>query len=204
MFTKRLTQIIIVFSVCLAIFLSFQMINDINNLKQDVQSFQQELTQIQAQQADLNKRIQSWQPVTTVTTEPTATYKRDVPLSDELQRFTYDTCGKYGVDYDLVLAIMREESQYTSGLISDDGQDYGMMQINKSNFSWLASDYKLKDMLNAEQNITAGVIILDMLQDQYDTVEGVLLGYNLKPALAREYYEQGKTTEYVEKVMNNG
>src|SRR5690606_36348654 len=36
----------------------------------------------------------------------------DIPLSEELQKFTYETCQEYDIEYELALAVMQLESDF--------------------------------------------------------------------------------------------
>jgi soluble lytic murein transglycosylase-like protein len=121
-------------------------------------------------------------------------------LSIELQEFTYNACKAYGVNYDMVLAIMEVESQFNN-IISDDGNDYGICQINKINHAWLAEEHDLTDMLDERQNITACVLILADIQEEFTAPNEILMAYNLGKGGARDKLSEGVTsTYYVEKV----
>ena len=131
-------------------------------------------------------------------------YIRKVPLSIDLQQYTYELCLDYKVDYDMVLSIMREESQFDSAAVSKDGNDVGIMQINRINHKKFAEEYGLTDMTDPYQNIQAGVIMLDIIQRSsgFDTPSKILMGYNLGISKARSKFEEGiYTTEYTEKVL---
>jgi hypothetical protein len=97
------------------------------------------------------------------TTVPAATEKPEptipiysIPLSEELQAYTYRTCEEYGVDYEMVLALMDKESSYRAGVISK-SDDYGLMQINTINHETLKDALGITDFLDPEQNILCGV-----------------------------------------------
>ena len=84
----------------------------------------------------------------------------DIPLSAELQTYTYQRCEAMGlvapgVDYQTVLALMSKESGYTADAVSGTG-DYGIMQINTVNHEWLREELGITDFLDAEQSIDAG------------------------------------------------
>ena len=193
---KKIFQLIISFLIFLSFILAIQMLQSIDETNSKIDDLINQISEIQKEQEDIEIRINEQEEITLA--EQTA-YKRDVPLSDEIQKFTYDICTEYEVDYDLVLSIMREESQYTAGLISDTG-DYGIMQINIINHDWLA-EIGLYDMLDERQNITAGVIILSQLQKEFNNPESVLMAYNLGAGKAKEYLLQGKTIEYTQKIL---
>lgn len=130
-------------------------------------------------------------------------YLYDIPLSEDLQKYTYELCRAYEVDYETVLAIMQIESYYTN--VVSAGGDYGLCQINKVNHEWLYENYGLDDMLDEHQNIKACVVMLnDIQQNEYfDTPEKVLMAYNMGQGGAKKAIENGVTeTNYTKKVYN--
>ena len=89
-------------------------------------------------------------PTQEPTPEPNPTVRiYDIPLSEELQVFTFNLCEEYGADYEMVLAIMDKESDYTASAISK-CSDYGIMQINKINHKWLTEELEVTDFLDPE------------------------------------------------------
>lgn len=181
--------------------LSTYQIVQLNELSKDVKALQTEISSISAEQEKIKEKVDNLKiEIIQTKEEEKEEYKRDIPLSDELQKFTYDTCKTYNVDYDLVLAIMAVESGYNAAAISSNGEDYGLMQINKINHDWLA-EKGLTDMLDAKQNITAGIIILAKLEENCPTTESLVMAYNMGESKAKKYLAKGETTEYVEKVL---
>lgn len=112
----------------------------------------------------------------------------DVPLSEELQEYTQDVCEEYGVSYPLVLAIMKQESEFRADAISATG-DYGIMQINDGNHEWLEGALGITDWLDPEQNILAGVYVLSQID--YDDPHQVLMSYNCGPSGAKSLWADG-------------
>lgn len=126
--------------------------------------------------------------------EPTPAVRiYDIPLSEELQAFTFNLCEEYGVDYEMVLAIMDKESDYTASAISK-SSDYGIMQINKINHKWLTEELEVTDFLDPEQNIRCGIYMLADLMKKYDDPHRVLMAYNMGERGAREYVAKGNTS----------
>ena len=176
----------------------------ISNFKKEVEKNQIQLSEIKAQQKATSERIEALEIYTSnyATVQFTLPYKRDIPLSDELQEYTYHTAQHYTVDYDLILAIMQTESQYNN-IISDNGEDIGLCQINVINAEWLYKEYGLYNLMEEHQNIEACAIILNKLQGQFDDESHVVMAYNLGAGKAQKYIRSGKITEYTEKVYEN-
>ena len=86
----------------------------------------------------------------------------DIPLSDSLQRYIYEICADEGVPVTLALAMIEHESGFNPEAVSSTN-DYGLMQINKVNHSWLAEKYRTADMMNPYQNVFCGISILSLI-----------------------------------------
>ena len=117
----------------------------------------------------------------------------DIPLTEELQAFTFYLCEDYGADYEMALALMDRESDYTASAISKTN-DYGIMQINKINHKWLTEELGITDFLDPEQNIRCGVYMLGELAEKYDDPHRVPMAYNMGESGARNYAAKGNTS----------
>jgi len=104
-------------------------------------------------------------------------FREDVPLSYELQKALYDTANSYGLKYELVLAVIRKETNFQN-IQGDKGQSYGYMQINKK---WHVSRMErlgVTDLNDPEQNFLVGCDFLSELIDKYGDLEDALTYYN--------------------------
>lgn len=92
---------------------------------------------------------------------------RDIPLSEDLQEFLYEQTQLYDLDYDIVLGLIYTESTFRTDIISRTN-DYGLMQINKSNQKWAneLAGRKL-NLLDAKDNIVAGTLILNYYRNSW-------------------------------------
>ena len=119
----------------------------------------------------------------------------DIPLSKDLQLYTYNKCVEYGIPeyYELVLAMMWQESNYTADLISSTN-DYGIMQINSCNHSWLVDLLGPTDFLDASDNINAGVYVTSKLLTKYGDVHKALMSYNMGEYGASLNWQAGNYT----------
>ena len=89
---------------------------------------------------------------------------------------------RYGVPEELVFAVIRTESDFDSGAVSDAGA-VGLMQIMPSTFEWLTDeilfDHLESGMLyDPETNIRYGTYYLSYLSDRYGDWELTLAAYN--------------------------
>lgn len=125
----------------------------------------------------------------------------NVPLADDLQEYTQDLCNEYGVQYELVLALMSAESGYRTDVISKTS-DYGIMQINKVNHERLTKALGITDFLEPKQNIEAGIYMIAEISEKYHTPEEILMVYNKGHAGAKKLWNQGiTTTKYTSRVL---
>jgi len=115
-------------------------------------------------------------------------YLEQIPLSYELQRYTFNRAASLGIEYELVLALMWRESTFrieAIGVNRNGTRDTGLMQINDVNRGWLQERYGIYNLLDPFQNIDAGTLILaDLLSRHaeahalvaYQFGEGGMLG----------------------------
>lgn len=126
--------------------------------------------------------------------EPIPIY--DIPLSEELQQYTYQMCVDYDCEeqYELMLALMWKESNYTPDIISKTN-DYGLMQINVCNHKHLAEELDIDNFLDPEQNIKAGVYFFSQFLEGNTETEALMI-YANGPSGAAALWESGIYNTY--------
>lgn len=107
---------------------------------------------------------------------------------------------EYGVDLDLIHAVIATESNYVSNAVSPKGAR-GLMQLMPA----LAKQYGVTDALDAAQNIRAGVRYLRYLLGAFDdNRELALAAYNAGEQAVRKYGRRmppfPETVKYVRSV----
>ena len=115
--------------------------------------------------------------------------------------------NKYGVDSNLVKAIIKTESNFDPNVVSSAGAK-GLMQLMPEN----CKDLGVEDPFNIEQNIEGGVKHIKEYIDRYDgDIEMALMAYNGGPTRMMnrgvtsidDIYKMPKETQnYVPKVMS--
>lgn len=127
----------------------------------------------------------------------------DIPLSSDLQDFTYSTADKYDIPAGLLFAIMDVESDFQIDAISET-DDYGICQINKVNHNWLKDRLGLDDMLDPYQNITACAYIYSgLLKDNDGDINLAAMCYNCGSYGASKLWDKGiYETDYSIKIVN--
>ena len=80
--------------------------------------------------------------------------------------------------------------------------DYGLMQINKVNHSWLAEKYRTADMMNPYQNVFCGISIIGQYIEKYSDYGKALMAYNMGNYGAQKAWENGvNSTKYSESIL---
>ena len=123
----------------------------------------------------------------------------NIKLSRELQEYAYNVCKKYGIQYELFLAIMYKESGFNQYAVGG-GNSYGLCQIHVSNFSNLRSRLGVTSFTDPYDNMTAGAYLLSLYfgsakkaVSDWDAVEAYALNsYNMgEGVFVRNCYSQG-------------
>jgi soluble lytic murein transglycosylase-like protein len=78
-----------------------------------------------------------------------------------------DECKYYKIDWRLILAMIKQESAFTSDAVSHAGA-YGFMQIMPKTGSMLEQTLNLEDHRSPENNLKAGIYYYAMLVGRYD------------------------------------
>lgn len=114
----------------------------------------------------------------------------DVPLNFEVQDYMFEQCEKFDVPVELVLAVIKKESNFKADAISKTS-DYGLMQINKVNHKWLKKELGVTDFLDAKQNILCGVYILSgHLKSTNGNIHKALMQYQFGIAGAKRLWRK--------------
>lgn len=131
--------------------------------------------------------------------EPELLY--NVPLDVDLQRFIRGECEARGVPFEIALALIALESNFTPDVISPT-DDYGLMQINRYNHEWLGETLGLYDFLDPRQNVVAGCYILGMDFEKYDDPHQALMAYNMGDTGMQRAWDKGtRQTEYSRRIV---
>lgn len=92
---------------------------------------------------------------------------------------------KYGVDENLIFAVIKAESNFNKNAVSSKGA-IGLMQlmeetakdvVNKSNMQFSYDNLK-EELLNVDNNINVGTMYLKGLLDRYKNIELAVVAYN--------------------------
>lgn len=130
-------------------------------------------------------------------------YYYNVPLNKKLQRHIYKLCKKYEVEdkVSLIMAVVEQESDFNAKAKSTTN-DYGLMQINKTNFPELEEKLGITNMLNPYQNIHAGIYILSGHLKNTENIHKSLMCYNMGAKRTNELWEKGiRSSQYSRSII---
>jgi soluble lytic murein transglycosylase-like protein len=128
-------------------------------------------------------------------------------LSQDVGRKTYDpvvrkVAQKYGVESDLIHAIIRAESNYNSLAVSEKGA-MGLMQLMPAT----AEAYGVNDFYDPEENIEGGTKYLKDLIKLYDgKTNFVLAAYNAGQEAVKKYKgipPYPETRNYISRIQSS-
>ena len=119
----------------------------------------------------------------------------DVPLDRKLQLHIVQVAKSYGIDPAILFAICLRESSYDPTSIGDNGEAYGLMQIQPRWHSDRMEQLGCTNLLDPYQNVIVGADYLAEQVSRYDGDMGkALVAYN-----AGHY--RGTITRYAQEVL---
>lgn len=119
----------------------------------------------------------------------------NISLTQENQLLIKNIAENFNIDFELILAIIKTESDFQPDLIGDYGNSYGLMQIQPRYWSSFYNEYNCTDWFSIKDNVTVGCAILQYLYNSYSSTDKVLNAYNTGDP---NYYNG-----YSDKVLNN-
>lgn len=126
----------------------------------------------------------------------------DVPLEPELLDHVLVTAEEYDLEPELILAVIRKESNFHTDALGDNGASYGLMQIQPRWWSGLAREIGCEDfMTDPYQNITLGSAIIRRKLNSGKGVEWAIMAYNGGDPDANAKRKEGRITEHTAIVM---
>ena len=118
----------------------------------------------------------------------------DIPLDALLQEHIYLKCLWYDIPYELVLAVIKTESEFDADAFNKRSHDSGIMQINKIHKEEFA-EAGYTDIFDPYQNISYGIGYLAGFYHAYDQDEHkALMCYNMGEKKFRELSRKGITS----------
>lgn len=162
---------------------------------EDWNQIEAERTSYRAAQEENNRKQKA------TNTKKEITYIESVPLDAGLQKWIFEHCKKNSISTYLIFALIEKESDYDTDLIGDNGQAFGLMQIQKQWHQERMARLGITDLMEPEQNITVGIDYLVELFRTGHEVDWVLMAYNGGPAYADRNRDNGTVSSYATEVI---
>lgn len=121
----------------------------------------------------------------------------DIPLEKDLQDHIFDLCEKYEIDPVLIFAIAKRETQFNHTLMGDNGNSYGLMQVQPKWHQGRMDELGVTDLMNPYQNVEVAIDYLADLFEYDKSLEWTLMAYNAGPTGANKNEKKGIVSEYV-------
>jgi len=129
----------------------------------------------------------------------------DIPLTYKQQKFIFDLAEEKDLSFELLISIIKNESNFRTNLVSKTS-DYGIMQLNLKNHDFFAklSGLEEYDVFDFYDNVTMGVnylvylrnnLIKQGITNQEDLTIYLLNSYNMGEMGFKNYVKRtGMTT----------
>ncbi|WP_022669585.1 lytic transglycosylase domain-containing protein [Hippea alviniae] len=124
---------------------------------------------------------------------------REASSKSEVMKLIKKISKRYGVDYKLVVAIAKIESDFDANAVSNKGAKGVMQLMDKT-----AKFYGVDDPYDVEKNVEGGVRFLKHLIEKYHDVKLVAAAYNAGETAVDRYKgipPYRETRRYVEKFL---
>ena len=111
-------------------------------------------------------------------------------------------CWEYGVDYEMVKAVIQTESSWDHKAVSTSGA-IGLMQVLPST---AMSEFQTpkEDLFDPYVNVTVGIKYLSKLNEHFDDLESTLTAYSHGPTVTKKYSNNYISNNfYVKRVQRN-
>jgi len=111
-------------------------------------------------------------------------------------------CWEYGVDYEMVKAVIQTESDWNHKAVSTSGA-IGLMQVLPSTAKSEFNTPK-QDLFDPYVNVTVGIKYLSKLDSHFDDLESTLTAYSHGPTATKKYSPSYVNNNfYVKRVFKN-
>ena len=111
-------------------------------------------------------------------------------------------CDEYGMDYEMVKAVIQTESSWDHKAVSSSGA-IGLMQVLPST-AWDEFKTPKEDLYDPYVNVTVGIKYLSHLNQHFDDMDAILTAYSHGPTVTRKYSSRYiKNNFYVKRVYGN-
>lgn len=152
--------------------------------------------------SSLNANASTYEPTQREISVLTEMETYDVPLDADLQEHIVQTAKSYGLEPELVFAVIKRESNYNIDAIGDSGEAFGLMQVQEKWHKARMEKLDCTDLLDPYQNVIVGTDYLAECVREFKTTEDALTVYNAGATGAYKlYFSKGIASPYALDVM---
>lgn len=124
-------------------------------------------------------------------------YYSSIPLDKELQHYIIVQSHAHGIQPQIVMAMIDRESGFDIEQVGDNGNSFGLMQIQPRWHYGRMLELESTDLFNPYHNVTVGIDYLAEKLDKYDgDMAKALVAYN-------QGSYKGTVTAYAKAVLEN-
>lgn len=124
-----------------------------------------------------------------------------VNLSKEYQDWLIDYCYERHISPYMVMTIIENESQCNVNAVGDNGNSLGLMQIQPRWHKERMDKLGITNLMDAKQNVIAGVDILLELFNENESLDWVLMAYNGGTVYADRMVSEERISDYAATIM---
>ena len=126
-----------------------------------------------------------------------------VPFTAKFQKWIDNKCKEYGISTNVVMGVIETESKFTINAMGDNGEAYGLMQIQKKWHKKRMQKVNAVNLLNCYDNVHVGVDYLaELYKANNKNWHKALMAYNGGQAYANRRVKNGiYSSEYSRNVM---
>lgn len=128
-------------------------------------------------------------------------YIDNCPLSPKTQREIFDICAGANISFELIMALIYQESGWDPACVSDKGQSVGLMQVQERWHREVMDKLGCSDLANPVQNVRVGTELLRRYFIEYQEPAWALMAYNGGQAYADRMIAAGKISRYAAAVL---
>lgn len=126
----------------------------------------------------------------------------DIPLNDEYKTFVYEKCNYDDDMYCWIMSVMKCESRFDPYAVSEDGHDFGFMQLREFWHDDWEQWFNVQDAKSPYDNITIGIGLLTHFLEKYEDKTLALMCYNSGEPESKVLWAEGVySTPYTVEVM---
>ena len=127
--------------------------------------------------------------------------REDVPLDQETQLLLYQACDEIGIQHELALAVIWQETDFRN-IAGDGGDSAGYMQVQEKWHKDRMERLGVTNLFDPYSNFLVGCHYLAELIAKGRGLEWALMAYNGGPTYANEMVKGKKISQYAENVLN--